>query len=97
MGHGNRKQFNLSIFGTALYTWKSMATISLHVDHDTARAFSAAPPEERRKLELLLSLRLRELIDQPARPLSEIMDEIGRQAEANGMTPELLDSLLNDI
>ena len=73
-----------------------MATISLHVDHDTARAFSAAPPEERRKLELLLSLRLRELIDQPARPLSEIMDEIGRQAEAKGMTPELLDSLLHD-
>lgn len=53
-------------------------------------------PEERRKLELLLSLRLRELIDQPARPLSEIMDEIGRQAEAKGMTPELLDSLLHD-
>jgi hypothetical protein len=72
-----------------------MATISLHVDHDTARAFSAASPEERRKLELLLSLRLRELIDEPARPLSEIMDEIARQAEAKGMTPEILDSLLN--
>jgi hypothetical protein len=73
-----------------------MATISLRVDHDTARAFSAAPPEERRKLELLLSLRLRELIDQAPGPLSEIMDEIGRQAEAKGMTPELLDSLLHD-
>jgi hypothetical protein len=70
-----------------------MATISIHVDHDTARVFSAAPPEERRKLELLLSLRLRELIDQPPRALSEIMDEIGRQAESSGMTPELLDSL----
>jgi hypothetical protein len=72
-----------------------MATISLHVNHDTARAFSAAPPEERRKLELLLSLRLRELIDQPVRPLSEIMDEVRRQAGAKGMTPELLDSLLH--
>jgi hypothetical protein len=72
-----------------------MATISLQVDVDTARAFSAARPEERRKLELLLNLRLRELIDQPARPLNEIMDEIGRQAEAKGMTPELLDSLLH--
>jgi hypothetical protein len=73
-----------------------MATISLHVDVNTARAFSTAAPEERRKLELLLNLRLRELIEQPPRPLNEVMDEIGRQAEANGMTPELLESLLRD-
>jgi hypothetical protein len=73
-----------------------MPSISLQVDPDTARAFSAVTPEERRKLELLLNLRLRELIDQPARPLSEVMDEIGRQAEAKGMTPELLESLLRD-
>jgi hypothetical protein len=73
-----------------------MVSISLQVDPDTARAFSAVPPEERRKLELLLNLRLRELIDQPARPLSEVMDEIGRRAEEKGMTPELLESLLRD-
>lgn len=72
------------------------ATISLEVDADSARAFSAASAEERRKLQLLLSLRLRELTAHPGRPLKEVMDEIGRHAEANGLTPEILKSLLRD-
>lgn len=72
------------------------ATISLEVDADTARAFAAASAEERRKLQLLLSLRLRELTSRPARPLKEVMDEIGRYAETQGLTPEILESLLRD-
>ena len=71
-------------------------TISLEVDADAARAFSTASAEDRRKLQLLLSLRLRELTSQPVRPLKEVMDEIGRYAEARGMTPEILESLLRD-
>ena len=72
------------------------ATISIEVDADTARTFAAAPVEDRRKLQLLLSLRLRELTSRPARPLKEVMDEIGRDAEARGLTPEILKSLLRD-
>jgi hypothetical protein len=72
------------------------ATISLEVDADTARAFSAASTEDRRKLQLLLSLRLRELTTRSARPLKEVMDEIGRYAEARDLTPEILESLLRD-
>ena len=72
------------------------ATISVEVDADAARAFSAASPDDRKKIELLLSLRLRELTAHPPRPLSEIMDEIGQQAVARGMTPELLERLLRD-
>ncbi len=71
-------------------------TISLEVDADSARAFSAATAEDQRKLQLLLRLRLRELTARPARPLKEVMDEIGRAAEARGLTPEILDSLLRD-
>jgi hypothetical protein len=74
----------------------SSATISIEVDATAAKAFAAASSEDRRKLELLLRLRLRELMKQPARPLQAIMDEIGAQAEARGMTPEILDSLLNE-
>ena len=70
------------------------ATISIEVDPDTARAFAEAPAEERRKLQLLLRLRLRELTAVSARPLRQIMVEIGRQAEARGLTPEILESLL---
>lgn len=72
------------------------ATISLEVDAETARAFATASAEERRKLQLLLSLRLRELTTRPARPLKEVMDEIGRYAETQGLTPEILESLLRD-
>lgn len=74
----------------------STATISIDVDAEAARAFSAASTEQRRKLELLLSLRLRELTRGPARPLAEVMDEMGAEAEARGLTPEILDALLND-
>ena len=72
------------------------STIAFEVDTDTARAFSAASPEDRRKLQLLLGLRLRELTARPARPLKEVMDDIGRHAEACGLTPEILESLLHD-
>jgi len=72
------------------------ATISIPVDPESARAFSEASPEEQRKLALLLNLRLRELTMGPVRSLKEIMDEIGAQAEARGLTPEILDELLRD-
>jgi hypothetical protein len=74
----------------------STATITLEVDPDTAQAFAAASPEDRRKLQLLLRLRLRELTARPARPLMDVMDEIGRYAEEQGLTPEILESLLRD-
>lgn len=72
------------------------ATIALEVDADTAQAFAAASAEERRKFQFLLSLRLRELTSCPARPLKVVMDEIGQSAEAHGLTPEILESLLRD-
>ena len=72
------------------------ATIPLEVDADTAQPFAAASAEDRRKLQLLLRLRLRELTARPIRPLKEVMDEIGRHSEARGPTPETLDSLLRD-
>jgi hypothetical protein len=71
-------------------------TISIEVDADAARAFREASSQDQRKLQLLLSLRLRELTSGPPRPLREIMDEIGREAEARGLTPEILESLLHD-
>ena len=72
------------------------ATISLEVDADSARAFDSAPAAERQKMQLLLGLRLRELTSRPVRSLPIIMDEIGREAETRGLTPELLESLLRD-
>jgi hypothetical protein len=75
------------------------ATIELEVDADTARAFSAASEEDRRRLQILLYLRLRELLALPAHregSLKEVMDRIGRHAEERGLTSEILESLLRD-
>ena len=72
-----------------------MTTISLEVDAESARVFTESPPEERRKLQLLLNLRLRELTSTPPRPLRQVMDEMGHHAESQGLTPEKLESLLN--
>lgn len=72
------------------------STISLEVDVDTARAFAEASAPEKQKIQLLLALRLRELLNRPARPLKEVMDEIGAKAQARGLTPEILESLLRD-
>ncbi len=69
--------------------------ISIKVDAESARAFADAPADERRRLQLLLALRLRELTTAPSRPLAQIMDEIGQQARANGLSPQVLESLLN--
>ena len=74
----------------------SKATIAIEVDSDSAQAFSQASMEDRRKLQLLLGLRLRELTAKPIRPLAEIMNEIGFDAEAKGLTSEELESMLND-
>jgi len=74
----------------------STAIISIEVDAEAARAFSAASVPERRKLELLLALRLKQLTTSPARPLSAVMDEIGADAEANGLSLQVLESLLHD-
>jgi len=71
-------------------------SISITVDADVARSFCEASPSERRKLELLLGLRLRELTSKGARPLKDVMDEIGTQAEAMGLTPDMLEGMLRD-
>lgn len=71
------------------------ANITIQVDADVAEVYAAATPEDRRKMQLLLSLRLQDLASSPPQSLLKLMDEIGAEAEARGMTPEVLESLLH--
>jgi hypothetical protein len=73
-----------------------MATISIEVDNEVARSFFQASVDEKQHLNFLLNLRLKELMLNSNRSLTEIMDEIGCYSESQGMTPELLASLLNE-
>ena len=74
----------------------STETISIAVDAGAALSFCEASPEDRRKLELLRRLRLRELTLGRVRPLKEIMDEIRTDAAAKGLTQEIVEAILRE-
>ena len=70
--------------------------ISIPVDGEMARAYHTASPDYRKKIQVLLQLRLRELAELPTRSLIEIMDDIGAKAKARGLTPDIMSDLLHD-
>lgn len=74
-----------------------MATeqITIQVDAEAARAFKMASAEERRKLEMMLNLRLKEATGS-RESLRDVMSEISRKAQQRGLTPGILQSILDD-
>ena len=74
------------------------AALTIQVSEESARAFAQVSPEDQRKIQLLLDLRLRDLTISPLprKSLQAVMDEIGKNAAARGLTPAILESLLND-
>lgn len=67
--------------------------ITVSVDSDVARLYRSASERERRKLDLLVNLRLREATE-PGQSLRDTMREISRNAQRRGLTPEILQSIL---
>jgi hypothetical protein len=70
--------------------------ISIPVDAATARAYSEASLEDQKKIQILLRLRIHEVLNTPSVPLNQLMDQIGAEAKARGLTPEILETLLSD-
>lgn len=70
-------------------------TITIAVDPDLADAYRATSDQDRRKLDLLLNLRLRD-ITRTGESLQDVMTEITQNAQARGLTPEILEELLGD-
>jgi len=68
--------------------------ITIHVQPGAADAYHSASEEERRRLDLLLSLRLTEAT-QSRRSLKDVMREMSRNARKRGLTPEIMESLLD--
>ena len=69
--------------------------ITIRVDSEAARAYREAPDKERRKLDLLLALRLHDVLNAGG-PLKEMMQDISRKAQEQGLTPEILESILRE-
>ncbi len=72
-----------------------MQTITIEVDAEVAEFYRAASVQSQQKLSTLLNLKLRDAV-RPRRSVIEIMDEMSQQAEANGLTPEILATLLEE-
>ena len=69
--------------------------ITIRVDAEAAKAYRAASEQERRKLDLLLGLRLHDVM-RAGGSLSDLMRELSRKAQEQGMTPEILESMLRE-
>lgn len=75
-----------------------MATtaIQIELDDELARIYNEASPDEQRRAQFILSVFLRGMADDEPESLKSVMDRIGANAHARGLTPEILEDLLND-
>ena len=71
-------------------------TTSIQVEPDIANAYNSASQEDQKKIQLLMGLWLQELSTQPEMSLTEVMDMISDRAQSRGLTPEILESILNE-
>lgn len=67
--------------------------ITVCVDSDVANRYRSASDHDRRKLDLLVNLRLRDATES-GKSLRESILEISRKAQRRGLTPEILQSIL---
>jgi hypothetical protein len=71
-----------------------MVTVNIPLDNETAKIYEKAPLADKKKMQLLLSLWLREF-EKPSISLEKLMDKVSRKARERGLTPEILESILN--
>lgn len=72
-----------------------MAMVNLSVDQETAKIYEKASSTDKKKMELLLSLWLREF-ENPSVTLEKLMDDISRKAKKRGLIPKILESILDE-
>ncbi|MFM6688287.1 MAG: hypothetical protein ACKPH9_20010, partial [Dolichospermum sp.] len=68
-----------------------MENITIQVDPEIAKAYREAEPQKQQKIQIFLNIMLQKAVSQ--KPLLDIMEEASQQAIANGMTPEILESI----
>lgn len=70
--------------------------IAIEVSPEVTEAYQSASPQERKKIQAIVSILLQEQVDKDVAFLRELMDEISDRARARGLTPEILESILNE-
>lgn len=73
--------------------------ITIKVPSEVAEAYRNASEEEREQIEVRIAVLLKSSMtsrQEAIVKLRQTMDEIGRRARERGLTPEILESILND-
>jgi hypothetical protein len=73
-----------------------MATtrITIPLDPETAKAYRGAHPSEKKKMQALVRLWLRDLAAAKPATLNHLLDEVSEKATRRGLTSKVLDGLL---
>ncbi|MDB9314091.1 hypothetical protein PN462_13350 [Spirulina sp. CS-785/01] len=71
-----------------------MENIQIQVNTETKKAFEQANPQTQKQLSQLVQFFLRENLHQ--KTLAEVMAEISNKAQKRGLTPEILQDILED-
>ena len=74
----------------------TVATIRIQLDDRTVQLFAAAPADRRAQLSLLIGDLIEQFAGSTPAALFALMDEMSREADQNGLTPEILDSILDE-
>ena len=69
--------------------------ITIEVSPEAAQVYESASSDRRQKLDTLLSLKLTE-VQRSTRSLEEVIADLSRKAHERGLTPDILESILND-
>jgi hypothetical protein len=72
----------------------NMGSITIQVDAEVAKAYQEINSTNRKRIEMLFNILVQKELKEIS--LMQIMDNIGYQAEKNGLTPEILESILAD-
>ena len=70
-----------------------MENITIQVDPEIAQAYREAEPEKQQNALLVFNLILKELFKDAS--VEETVQQIRQETEKNGLTPEILESILN--
>ncbi|OFX16979.1 MAG: hypothetical protein A2033_13845 [Bacteroidetes bacterium GWA2_31_9] len=76
-----------------------MEQISIPLNDEIASLYISASREKRKKAELLINLWLKDFFKSKKNPKDDLfktMDEISDIAMKNGLTPEILEEILNE-
>jgi len=71
-------------------------TIQVQLDQQIAQKYNFIPQEKRKTLDQLIQYLVQDFADSSPESLLELMRDMSQEAEANGLTPALLEQLLNE-